>query len=445
MTHYDHGNNWKVRGHLQAAMQAQNEGDAVLLGADGKIPGEFVSGSGFRYGLAFNPTTFKTDPTGCLTYTLECANHTPVSNLNNVLSTGSWKKEDPMLAECFYATISEDGDILHVLNPNNLAQDINGADVSAEITTENVMFCIPTRYISRNASGIVHSSRPSDGIPYAHRRGGHTYKYCAIGVYPGVIVNDNGTNKLKSVSGQTPSNNTTGQNFITYAKNNDTDLEWHVWNYHEWALMRDMELFMLKSFDGQRRLGNGASTGGSSGSPGFPTNGALNASGMFAGNVNGTTSPVKCLIEQPWATIWQLVSDCQTATYRAKTGTEPFAYYQDFYVGDNDNAHVDEQTTSKDLVCSIPCLDTALSSAKSAWVDTIQYGDVAWGMPDSLTGGDAIGTCDIHWMNGNVVGALRVGGSSNDGSDCGLSAMSLDNALSTSLWIYGARLAFSFD
>ena len=445
MTHYDHGNDWKVRGHLQAAMQAQNEGDAVLLGADGKIPGEFVSGSGFRYGLAFNPTTFKTDPTGCLTYTLECANHTPVSNLNNVLSTGSWKKEDPMLAECFYATISADGDILHVLNPNNLAQDINGVDVSAEITTENVMFCVPTRYISRNASGIVHSSRPSDGIPYAHRRGGHTYKYCAIGVYPGVTVNDNGTNKLKSVSGVTPTNNTTGENFRQYAKNNDTDLEWHVWNFHEWALMRDMTLFCLKSFDSQRRLGQGVSTGGSSGNPNFQNNGTLNASGMFAGDVSGTTSSVKCLIENSWATVWQLVDDCLLTAYRAKTGTEPFAYYQDFYVGDNDNAHVDDLTTSKILAYSMPIPDTRLSSGGWVYSDVIETSEQAWGMPNNLTGGDAAGLCDGHYMQGAAQRAIRVGGASNGGSHDGLSALALDNALSHASWTAGARLAFSFD
>jgi len=445
MTHYDHGNDWKVRGHLQAAMQAQSPGDAVLLGADSKIPGKFISGSGFRYGMSFNPTTFKTDPTGCLQYTLECANHEPVSNLNNTLNTGSWDKEDPMLAECFYATINGDGDILHVLNPDNLAQDINGVDVSAEITTENVMFCIPTRYVKRNGSGITLSSRPSDGIAYAHRRGGHTYKYCAIGVYPGVNVTENGVTKLKSVSGVVPSNNTAGATFRQNAKNNNTNLEWHVWNFHEWSLYKTMALFCMKSFDSQRRLGQGVSTGGSSGSPGFALNGALNASGMFAGDVSGTTSPVKCLIENGWGTLWQLVDDCMTVAYRAKTPDEPFAYYQDFYVGDNDNAHVDDLSTSKVLAYSIPCLDTALSSAKSAYFDAIETSEMAWGMPNSLTGGDAIGACDIHWMNGSVTGALRVGGNSFDGSGDGLSALHLDLALSTSHWYSGARLAFSFD
>lgn len=445
MTHYDHGNDWKVRGHLQAAMQAESEGDAVLLGADGKIPGKFVSGSGFRYGMSFNPTTFKTDPTGCLQYTLECANHEPVSNLNNVLKTGSWDKEDPMLAECFYATINADGDILHVLNPSNLAQDINGVDVSAEITTENVMFCIPTRYVKRNGSGITLSSRPSDGIAYAHRRGGHTYKYCAIGVYPGVNVTENGVTKLKSVSGVVPSNNTAGATFRQNAKNNNTDLEWHVWNFHEWALMRDMILFCLKSFDSQRRLGQGVSTGGSSGSPGFALNGALNASGMFAGDVSGTTSPVKCLIENPWATIWQLVDDWILTAYRAKVGSEPFAYYQDVYIGDNDNAHVDDLTTSKVLAYSMPVPDDKISAGGWVYSDVIETSEMAWGLPGNITGGDAAGLCDGHYMNAPAQRAPRVGGTSNSGSNDGLSSLRLSDALSTSLWYFGARLAFSFD
>ena len=442
--HYDHNNDWKVRGHLRG-MQAENVGDAVMLGPDKKIPGEFITGSGFRYGLSFNPTTFKTDPTACLTYTLECANHTPVSNLNNMLDTGSWSMDDPMLADCFYATINGDGDILHVLDPTNLAKDINGIDVSTEITQENVMLCIPTRYISRNASGIVHSTSPSDGKPYAHKRGGHTYKYCCIGVYPGKTVDDNGTNKLKSISGVTPTNNTTGENFRQYAKNNNTNLEWHVWNFHEWRLICDMALFVMKSFDSQRRLGQGVSTGGSSGNPGFATNGALNSAGLFAGDVSGTTSPVKCLIENPWANIWQLVDDCLLTAYRAKTGSEEFNYYQDFYVGDNDNAHVDDLTTSKILAYSMPVPDAKINSGGWVYSDVIETSEQAWGMPNNITGGDAVGLCDGHYMHAGAQRAIRVGGNSNNGSDGGLSSLSLDRALSASLWICGARLAFSMD
>ena len=206
--------------------------------------------------------------------------------------------------------------------------------------------------------------------------------------------------------------------------------------------MRDMILFCLKSFDSQRRLGQGVSTGGSSGSPGFALNGALNASGMFAGDVNGTTSPVKCLIENPWATIWQLVDDCLCNTYRAKTPDEPFAYYQDFYVGDNDNAHVDDLMTSKELVYSMPLNTTGF---EGLWTDTIETSEQAWGMPNSITGGDAIGLCDAHYVNGGVYGALRVGGYSIGGSLGGLSSLSLDLALSSSHWTFGARLAFSFD
>lgn len=43
MTHYDANDTWSVRGKLKATAQATGPGEAVILGADGKLPGSLIS------------------------------------------------------------------------------------------------------------------------------------------------------------------------------------------------------------------------------------------------------------------------------------------------------------------------------------------------------------------------------------------------------------------
>ena len=75
---YDWESNYAVRGKISAGVQASQAGDAVLLGQNGKIPDAFISGSDFKYSLAFNATTFQTDPTACLAYADDAVGFTRV-------------------------------------------------------------------------------------------------------------------------------------------------------------------------------------------------------------------------------------------------------------------------------------------------------------------------------------------------------------------------------
>jgi len=93
----------------------------------------------------------------------------------------------------------------------------------------------------------------------------------------------------------------------------------------------------------------------------------------------------------------------------------------------------------------MPVPDTRLSSGGWVYSDVIETSEMAWGLPGNITGGDAAGLCDGHYMNANSQKAPRVGGASYTGSTDGLSSLGLSDALSVSHWTYGARLAFSFD
>lgn len=438
---YNYGNDYSVRGHLRAEMQAEQAGDVVVLEGDGFIPNRFLRGSGWKYSLAFDPTTFQTDPEGCLTYGNDCQNHTPVLNTQNVMDVGDWTKDDPFFEDCYYCTMNGDGDILHELDPSNLAQSVNGVDCSTEITQNNVMFVIPRRFVKRNSSGIVHSSMEGAGAAYAHARGGRVYGNLAIGVYPGTIVNG----KLMSVSGVKATSSTPGSTFRADAKANNADLEWHIWNWHEYQLYKDMVLFACKNFNVQSAIGKGQCNAGNNVGV-WQNNGQLNASGMFAGDNSATNAPVKAILENVWGQIWQLVDDCVLTAYRTDS-TDPSnpLYFQDLYAGTNDNASITDDTTRKDLVASIPIPSNRLSSGGWVYSKTIDTSDKGWGLPADMSGGDSVGLCDGHYMLGNGLRAVRVGGASVHGLDGGVSALSLDLALSSSGWAFGARLAFTFD
>ena len=442
MIHYDHGNNWKVRGRLQAAQQAENPGDAPVLGADGMIPNKFINNAGWIYGLHFDPAIFKTDPDGCLTYIQDCSSHQPArTSGTDTTDVGDWTADDPFFEDCYYCTMNGDGDILHELDPDDLTKSVSGVDCSTEITENNVMFVIPKRYVKRNANSIVHSSMSNKGSALAHTRGTHVYNNLAIGVYPGTIVDG----KLMSVSGVKATSSTAGATFRADAIANNNELEWHVWNWHEYQLYRDMVLFATKDFNVQAALGKGQCNAGNNAGV-WQNNGVLNAAGMFAGDISATNKPVKAILENVWGQLWQLVDDCVLPAYRTdETDPENPLYFQDFYAGSNDNANITDDTTKKELIASIPIPSNRLTQGGWVYTKTIDTTQSGWGLPADMEGGDSVGLCDGHYMLGNALHAIRVGGDSSYGLDAGVSALFLFLALSTSLWTFGARLAFSFD
>lgn len=443
---YDWESDYAVRGKLSAGKQASQAGDAVLLGVNGKIPDSFISGSDYKYSLTFDPTTFITDPTGCLTYADDAVGFTRVDNSASTslqaASPGSWGNDNPMINSMFYATFDADGNVHHILDPSNLTKDINGEDRSTEITQENVMLVIPTIYTKRNANGISISSKRSEGTAYAHTYDGHTYKYLAIGVYEGTIVDS----KLMSVSGSAePAYNVTRAACRTAVWKNSSSSpstgatangQWMLTNWHVRQLIRDITIMTLKSFDSQRQLGQGFSLGGSNAEGNRAlAPGLANTLGRFAGNAAGTSNVVKCLIENPWASKWEFIDDIMTGYNDVDQA------YADIYVGQQ--KQVQDDLTKMTLLDEIET--TNMHASTNAFCTSIHTGDVDWGLWNNHDGSDATGLCDKHWSNPDAQRLAVCGGYSADGSADGVSALYLGNALSHSYWNVGARPVFVFD
>ena len=432
---YDWESNLSVRGKISAGVQASQPGDAVILGQNGKIPDAFIAGTDYKYSLSFNATTFQTDPTACLAYADDAVGFTRVDGSASTTlqshANGSWGDDNPMIASMFYATFNSDGTIHHILDPSNLSKDINGEDRSTEITQENVMLVITTLYSKRNANGISISNKRSQGTPYAHTYDGHTYKYLAIGVYEGTIVDG----KLMSVSGSAePTHTKTRAEFRTAAQANGDG--WMLTNWHVRQLIRDLTIMISKSFDSQRTLGQGFSSGGTNtdGNRAL-VSGLANALGRYAGNATGISNVVKCLIENPWASKWEFIDDILTGYNNVDQA------YADIYVGQQ--LEVEDDLSKMMLMDELETTD--MHASTNAFSTAIHTDEVGWGLWYNHDGTDATGLCDKHWSNPSAQRLAIAGGSSVDGSSGGVSTLCLYYALSLAFWYFGARPAFVFD
>ena len=400
------------------------------------------------FGMTFDATTFKTDPTGCLAYTDDCLGYTPVSGPGSSLAKcstiGSWEMKsdgtstNPLLDECFYATFNSNGVLHEKLNPQNLTQKIatwnntskqwEAASGSSSITSENTMFCVPTCYVGATASKIILSGSESDGTAFAHTIGGHVYDYLAIGVYEGY---DDGS-KLWSKSGVASSANITRPTFRSHAQA-QTVQDGHamVWNFHQWNLWRIMTIFAMKSFNGQSQIGQGGFTyNGSTGQ------GLCNAMGPFAGDTStsaSTSKSVKAYIENPWGYKYDFIDDFVVNTKGSGDS--------DVWAGQNaqpDDTY-DGSNKTKIANCAISSSDFATEIFTDAQ---------AWGFPKVGGGSNTVGLCDRVSFITSVSQYLGIVGGGSGAVSSGLagpSCLYVSSALDYSYTNSGARLAFVFD
>lgn len=388
------------------------------LAADGTYSVSMTISFGWLVGMSFNASTFATDPTGCLAYTDDAVGMTPVSNtltsLGKVSTPGSWLMDgscDP-LKDCYYATFDGD-DVSEVLNPENLKQTSEG-DTSSN-TSLNTMFVVPKRRFIAAANKISMTDKDDQGGDLlGHILDNVEYNNCALSVYPG--YNQSGT--LKSISGVTPTRSQARAIFRTQARANGST--WHLMNWYEWQMWRIMTLFAMKSFDGQRKIGQGVSTESNYG----PETGQCDAMGPFAGNISGTTQQVKAFIEQPWGGSYLFLD----GTY--ETGGT-------LYVGRNANPA--DSTSGK--------VDSGLGNPPLSGIYPTQIlsgSAMQWGQGAGGDGSDSVGLCDYQYVSKSSDRQATVGGYAFGGSDCGPSYLN-GTTVSDSSTRCGARLAFVFD
>ena len=222
------------------------------------------------------------------------------------------------------------------LNPDNYAQFEDGT--AADITSGaagDVMVEIPIFYykISHNDTHtfVQISSAPLDGFTdKAFRYNGELTDAFYAGAYSGYV---DSSNKLRSLSGKTPTGSKTIGAFRTAAHANGDGYE--QLNFYKLTALQILYLIRYKSLNSQAALGQGY-TGGSAAAQ----TGATDAKGMNYGDTS-TTGRVKCNgIEDFFGNIFQWVDGYKaTSTTMVKTADGNF----------NDNANGYEEHP-----CTVP-------------------------------------------------------------------------------------------
>lgn len=410
------------------------------------------------YWEVYRPTAY-TDYNCVLNYEMDgsnkfvCSYAGTLSGATPAKVTGTTPNTDSFLdqnlgwmQEVYVCTLDEDGNERHILNPHDLTKDIYGADTSTEITQYDVMVHMPDCYLDLADGRVAINSKASyGGNRLAHTYGGQEKHDLYIAMYPTTVVDG----KSHSFSGQTATTTTTRRNFGNYtrAKNVNTN-GWHNIKWAERQLVQAMMMQACCDADIQSTIGQGITSGGQGA---IATNGALNQAGWFGGNTSATTAPVKCILENFYGNRWCFIDDIVVDS-GANSTPNPVdgVYYADVYAGTNaenlasaSSAGVGDSLTDKTKVGRVVLGASATAAPGGQYIRGIDTSATGWGIPNNITGGSSSTYfCDAMWANGSRQDLVLVGGGSYTGSRCGLFAFSSDNALGSSHWAIGSRLAY---
>ena len=289
----------------------------------------------------------------------------------------------------------KDGKVVGYLDPTNFTKFENGTN--ADITSGNagdVMIQFPRRGVRISTSGRVvtvsMTDNPNDSSfkYYAHQRGSTNKDYFYLGVYDGYVSG----NKLRSLSGKSPTVRTSLDQFDTYGKANGTG--YGCMGYYQWLFLQVMYVLQFKgNLNSQSTVGYGNCISGS-----IQYTGRSNTNGMIYGNDN----VAKLFgIEDIWGNIYQLVNN----------------YYS------NSNYHV--TTTTDDTITDVNRYTDRGSYGRSASTDWNYYTDCMGTteagftlMYNSTNGSSTTYFCDGAYFDSSDV--PRVGGDCSDGGGAGL-------------------------
>ena len=221
-----------------------------------------------------------------------------------------------------YPCLLKDGVEVGRLNLNNFAQFEDGT--SADITSGNagdVMIAFPKLGYKISTSGdivtVSMTDNPNaDGYCYlAHTRGTTVKDVFYLGAYKGYVT----SSKLRSLSGKTPTVNTTIGNFRTQAQANGSGYDQSAFN--QLIFRQCMYLLKYKNLDSQTAVGYGYANGNSSSA----STGGTNTKGMDYGETTGKLQMKLFGLEDFWGNVYEFIDGIFSDSSRnILTATENF-------------------------------------------------------------------------------------------------------------------------
>ena len=281
------------------------------------------------------------DPTKMIRYIGDNQNYTPVhmDYTNGVFDYGDWG-DAWFIKNLRPCMLNYNGTVAYDLDKNDYTKKANGtaSDVANQSFAGNAMVGIPTVWIKvdikipRRPKFMFADHKIDDTWhAYAHHDdNGNIMPYTYMPIYNGY---KDSSNRLRSISGVSPTGNLAGNTEITYARNNNPSGStiWDTEKFVDRQLINLLLLLIGKSTNTQGVFGYGNYNGNSnkpSGSDSYgvlPT-GTLNDKGMFFG-YNADNLGVKVFgIEHYWGNIHRrhmgLMYDYGVYYYKLTKGTE---------------------------------------------------------------------------------------------------------------------------
>lgn len=426
----------------------------VMLQDDG-LEAAVGDGGSYSYTITYDPSLMSTTSAAISVADMTAISHTGTPTTLSSMNEGSWTWNattglGPF--NSFYGAFDiQNGNRFYaVLNPYDLTETIDGEDLPTPLTRWNIMWVLPTVYVSSTATSLTLSNNPSSGTAYAHTIDGHVYRYVAIGVYEGSTQTLGSDTVLTSTTGTLPTAMQTRSTYRTYAHNYSMDSSLNssltypaysmLWNFDMWQIYKSICFATMEDFNSQNAVGNGVV---------YPVDsslsvstGILNDSGPYAGlpaTITDTAtaetygkSPVKLYLENAWGGMLELVDG---VLFDGQSGV---------YINSSSNP-VD--STSGDNITHI----TWSTEVRNGWPTSIQTDTPrVWGFPGSTVGGSySTGTSDYTWSSGTADRILCVGSRVIFDSayyvQSGLSCTHIANPIDYHNSNAATRLAFVFD
>ncbi len=367
----------------------------------------------FTYTLNFDANKFASGADDALSYADDLAALSPVKNTGTGYIQNTDWESNSFIDFCYYGVFDPlSGDFKGKLKNNNLSQYIDGRSAANDIKTNNVMWCIPTTYITSTASTLTLTNDHTKGDAPAHTMDDWIYEYYGIAVYECTIVGD----KLLSISDSAPTASKTRAEFRDAADNNVVK-NGHAtqWNFPQQQLFKLITISIGCHFDSQKTFGSG-STSGNSG----PTKTGTMNGGMYYGSTSNTTTGVKYIIENAHGSLSEFVDDVVMKDNK-------------IYIGQHSTG-INDETSNKTNLITIP---------NGGYPSKISTNPNSWGIGIENSGSNSNGTYDYQ-TGGSGPSLFCVGGSWGNGLDAGVSCI-YDYSLGYSRSDIGARLAYVFD
>ena len=350
-----------------------------------------------RYGMRIN--RLDSNPATRVTYLFDAVGMTPagMNFSGGGFDYGDWgdiwfvKNNRPVM-------VRTDGTVDYELNHENHALKLDGtpSDIATTSYGGNAMSEIPLiwvkRYTKNNYDFVVFCETQYDDTykAYAHTDAdGNILPVTYFPMYEGAVIN----NRLRSLSGQTPTASMTDEQETTAAKQNGE--RWDKQSFSEINLMYEMCTMISKSTNSQGKFGAGCSTADK-----FLQTGTLNGKGQFFGST-GTTAAVKMFYcENFFGNYWKRLRGLLliNGVYYIKP-VPPYNVTGEGYI----NTKMTPSGTS------------------GGYISRMEMAADVGRIPTIASGSETTYECDGLWFTNTDIRVALFGGDRSNGSKCGLS------------------------